>query len=728
VIPHDHAFILIAACALSGVLGASVPVGAHTPSLQARIGRLAAEVQAAEDVRAIKKLQRAYGYYVDKGMWEDVSALFTDDAIANYPAGIFVGKESIRRHLYENVGGGKLGEVGLGEGRLYNHMSLQPVIHVDPTAATAKGRWRVLAMIGNYGANALWAEGVYEMVYRKEAGLWKIRSLTYYSGFGAPYQTGWVPPEGPRSGVAGRRALSHPPDAERKMECDGFPAACIAPFHYTNPGTTPAAHAWAIPEQAPKQADLPRGSLAGQLAYLTVRLERLEDEHAIENLQRIYGYYVDRAQWDQVADLFAPDGRLEIGLQGVYVGKQRVRKFLDTLGPQGLSAGVLNDHIQLQTLVDVASEGKSAYCRSRELAMTGVYGKWGAWSEGVFENTYIKEHGVWKFESLHFYPTLSTDYDQGWGKSALPAPGPNTSLPPDRPPTDTYDVYPKSYVPPYHYRNPATLQAPHYPATDRGGPDPQRAAAALMPTAQPNSPRASSPKDIETALATLQRRLDRVEAYEELENLESAYGYYLDKNLWNDLADLFAPDGSIELAQRGVYRGQDHVRSFLLKVFGHGEEGPVAGRLGNHLQLQPVIDVDADGHSARIRSRMLQQMSFGGRASLGGAIYENEAVKTDGVWRFKTVHAYNTFAANYQGGWAKGASRTMPGPSTEIPPDAPPTMSFAMFPAVYDIPFHYPNPVTGRTEVAPVAAAAPPVLDFKQAADHGAGASGKGGS
>ena len=60
----------------------------------------------------------------------------------------------------------------------------------------------------------------------------------------------------------------------------------------------------------------------------------------------------------------------------------------------------------------------------------------------------------------------------------------------------------------------------------------------------------------------------------------------------------------------------------------------------------------------------------------------------------------------------------MPGPSSAMPPDAPPTTAFAMFPAVYDIPFHYPNPVTGRTDVAPV-------LDIIQGA--GTGASGKGG-
>jgi acetyl esterase/lipase len=716
----DHSFLRAAhiAVAVVAFLAVGSIAGATAPDaqLQTHVSRLAAEVQAAEDVRAIKKLQRAYGYYLDKGMWEDLSALFTDDAVANYPAGIFVGHDSIRRHLYLNVGAVKMGELGLGDGRLYNHMNIQPVVHLDPGGSTAKGRWRALAMIGSYGGSAIWAEGVYEITYRKEGGVWKIHTLDYYSGFGAPYQTGWVAPETPRSGAggsAGRRPLPYPPDRERKMECDGFPAACIATFHYENPGKTAAAKAWVVTDGAV----IPHTNLRTQVAELSRRLTRLQDEQAIENLQRIYGYYVDRAQWDQVADLFAADATLEIGLQGVYVGKQHLRRFLDTLEPQGLTAGVLNDHIQLQTLVDIGPDGKTAYCRSRELAMTGVYGKEGAWSEGVYENTYVKDHGTWKFKSLHFYPTLSTEYEQGWAKSAQPAAAPSTTVPPDRKPTETYGIYPTAHVPPYHYRNPVTAQPPHYPPTDRGGPDPRLAATVLMPTSRISSP--APVKDIETALAEAQQQVDRVEAYEEIENLESAYGYYLDKNLWNDLADLFATDGSIELAQRGVYQGQDHVRAFLFKVFGRGKEGPVAGRLGNHLQLQPVIDVAPDGQSAKIRVRMLQQMTLGTRASIGGAVYENVAVKEDGVWRFKTVHTYNTFTAGYEGGWAKNASQTMPGPSAEMPPDTPPTAFFAMFPAVYDIPFHYSNPVTGRTEVIPVAASGDPQVLAALAAGEG---------
>ncbi|HEU4626738.1 MAG TPA: nuclear transport factor 2 family protein [Steroidobacteraceae bacterium] len=674
---------------------------ASEPSVAERLNRLEADVRAAEDLQAIKKLQRAYGYYLDKGMWEDLAALFTDDAVANYPAGVFVGHESIRKHLFLNVGNVKMGQVGLGDNRLYNHMNIQPVVHLDPSGVTARGRWRAFAMFGSLGGGATWAEGVYEIQYRKEGGVWKISKLDYYSGFGAPYATGWTAP--PNAGSAGeaaparpRRKLAHPPDRERNTDCDGFAPACIAPFHYENPGTAAGGNAWDTAALAKLVTS--RGSERKRLADLAQRAALLKDAQDIENLQRIYGYYLDRNMWDQVADLFAEDGTIEWAQQGVYVGKQRVRAFLDLLGPHGATDGVLNDHIQLQPIVDVAPDGRTARLRSREFTMTGQYRGTGTWSEGTYENTFVKQNGVWKFQSLHFYPTFITDYDKGWGKDAQPAPAVSAQLPPDRSPTQTYEIYPKANVPPFHYRNPVTGEPPHYPEV--GGPGKDLATASLMPASKrPTPPRVT---DREAVLAAAENTIARVKDFHELENLTSAYGYYLDKNLWNDLADLFSRDGSMELAQRGVYRSQKRVREFLLTVFGRGKEGPVAGRLGNHVQMQPVIHVADDGKTAKIRVRMMQQLSFGRGASMGGSIYENEAVKEDGVWKLRVDHTYNTWTASYKGGWMRGVSGQMPGPSKELPPDAPPTLVFRMFPNVYDIPFHYANPVTGRTELPPI--------------------------
>ena len=68
------------------------------------------------------------------------------------------------------------------------------------------------------------------------------------------------------------------------------------------------------------------------------------------------------------------------------------------------------------------------------------------------------------------------------------------------------------------------------------------------------------------AIADLQQRLTRLRDETEVQNLQHAFGYYLDRKLYDDIADLFASDGSMELAQRGVYVGPKRIRQALEKI------------------------------------------------------------------------------------------------------------------------------------------------------------------
>jgi len=223
------------------------------------------------------------------------------------------------------------------------------------------------------------------------------------------------------------------------------------------------------------------------------------------------------------------------------------------------------------------------------------------------------------------------------------------------------------------------------------------AAAALVLTGTPAfaADAGKTIADLKAKIAETRLKIERSQDYDEIENLENAYGYYVDKNLWDNVADLFVKDGShMELAQRGYYRGQDRIRAFL-HDFG-GREGPSVNRLGVHAQFQPVIHVAPDGQTANVRIRLLQMMGqAGGRGSFGGGIYENELVKDQGVWKFKTVHVYNTFTSAYDDGPVK-ARGGLPGPSKRLPPDGPPTLVFQAFPKVENLPVHYKNPVTGK--------------------------------
>ena len=57
-----------------------------------------------------------------------------------------------------------------------------------------------------------------------------------------------------------------------------------------------------------------------EIDALTARVEKLEGTRAVKKLQRAFGYYVDRGLWADAADLFADDGTVEIGIDGVYAG------------------------------------------------------------------------------------------------------------------------------------------------------------------------------------------------------------------------------------------------------------------------------------------------------------------------------------------------------------------------------------------------------------------------
>lgn len=203
--------------------------------------------------------------------------------------------------------------------------------------------------------------------------------------------------------------------------------------------------------------------LRKQVAAQEARLQRLEDIQAIERLQRAYGFYVDKNLWDQVVDLFAEKSSVELDQRGVFEGKAGVRRmFLEQMGggKVGLKKGVLFNHIQVQGVVDVAPDGKTAKARYRTIVQVQNFGGLeGFWSDGVYENEYVKEDGVWKFSKLKFWPTYYTPFHEGWSGRQLDCingDGSGTSPGADRPSTDKAGVYPNVYYPPFHYPNPVT--------------------------------------------------------------------------------------------------------------------------------------------------------------------------------------------------------------------------------------------------------------------------------
>ena len=199
-------------------------------------------------------------------------------------------------------------------------------------------------------------------------------------------------------------------------------------------------------------------STESRLADYRERVERLEDQDAIETLQAYFGYYFDKGLWEETADLFSRNGRFEYGQRGVYVGQDRIRRALLLFGPRGLAPAHLNNHMQLQNVIVVAPDGRTATGRWQGMVMLGEPGHNGVWGVGIYENEYVKERGVWKIARLHFYVTALADYDAGFMRSPLRMEGPSALFPPDRPPSEVYRAYPAAYIPPFSFDHPVTGQ------------------------------------------------------------------------------------------------------------------------------------------------------------------------------------------------------------------------------------------------------------------------------
>jgi SnoaL-like protein len=111
--------------------------------LQQRVDRLDALTQRVEAVSAIKRLQHAYGHYSELGLWHDFADLFADSGIGHYTQGA-LDREGIRALFLKDVGAGQL---GLADGRIYPHISMQPVVTLAADGQSGKGRWHIMRLI-----------------------------------------------------------------------------------------------------------------------------------------------------------------------------------------------------------------------------------------------------------------------------------------------------------------------------------------------------------------------------------------------------------------------------------------------------------------------------------------------------------------------------------------------------------------------------------------------------
>jgi hypothetical protein len=215
---------------------------------------------------------------------------------------------------------------------------------------------------------------------------------------------------------------------------------------------------------SPSEADLK--AVERDLSAVGARITRLQDLADVEIVQHAYGYYVDKAQWHSLADLFADDATLEIGGKGIFLGKKRVFEYMNVgLGPIGPRDGLLIDHQQFQCLPTIHEDGVTAQVRCIAFVMSS-----GGWGHNYYEDAFAKENGVWKFKKLHGPFNMYAGYKDGWLDHVIVNTYPEKFPPwPDLPPSIVYLTYPSYYVEPFHYPNPVTGKPMPAPSPRAGG-------------------------------------------------------------------------------------------------------------------------------------------------------------------------------------------------------------------------------------------------------------------
>jgi hypothetical protein len=198
------------------------------------------------------------------------------------------------------------------------------------------------------------------------------------------------------------------------------------------------------------------------LEELEREVTRMEDIQAIEDLQQMYGYYMDSHHREEVVDLFSDDTEsIEIESVGLFLGKQGVKKFFldNDLVDEGVTQVPSWIHILIlmsQDVIDVDPSGKTAKGRwntwlAEAMTVGGIPRQ--QWVQGYYENEYVKENGQWKFKKLHWNVTFFTSFEAGWLK--IPLLGLLNREDADAP-APHFHPYPSGYRLPYHFTHPIT--------------------------------------------------------------------------------------------------------------------------------------------------------------------------------------------------------------------------------------------------------------------------------
>ncbi|KAK4201152.1 hypothetical protein QBC40DRAFT_324918 [Triangularia verruculosa] len=572
-------------------------VGGAGVHAAATLDELADDVSRVESLREIKDATATFAQLAQFGRYAEMADLFSPDGVLLWGNTSVQGPEAIRRWLEEDAGDMN----GRGPGSLDTLVLATPLVNLGADGRTAKGRWNGWRFQGDGKGLTRMRGGVWENEYARveEGGRWRMRVMRYYELYEGAYEGGW-------RNVGGRDF------------------GLVPEFHYT-------AEEAGVP--------IPKGEVGGgdvvEGSNLERRIEDLNDEDEVRNLQHAWGYYVDRRLWGEVGELFGSHdwGVVRIDNVGVFEGPNGIREGLERwMGPEGLKQGVLNEHLIFDTVVkirdevdpDVPNAEKMADARGVEIGLIGDQEKGTAlWRFSFFQNSFVKRNGIWQIHNVTIAPLVVANYSDGWGYGGVMA---------------------KSTVEPVFL---------DYTAKRRKKPD-------------------TAPKE---SLSELSRRLSRSYGYEGAESISNAYGFYIDfidGAACSLMAAIHHPLANKESPFAGFYHTRQRVLEACTQAYGTSARLTRSG-ISFHWRPQPVIHVSQDGRSASLRARLLQPATDKTSSGTirGGMYHDQMVLDENGSWKLwsVTIDEFYWSMNNWKEGWGGVEVRDKNAPDQPPPRD-----------------------------------------------------------
>jgi hypothetical protein len=202
--------------------------------LKTQVKSLEKEVQTLQDIEAINRLQRAYGYYVEHMMGQEIMDCFStsDDVYLEWLEGRYNGQAGLHRYF------DKMRDTFSHE-LLHQVIQVSGIVTVAPDGLKARGRWCAFGGVAVPAGDKVrenWESSIYEMEYVKEVDVWKILGIKWNLNYWLNHLMGLVAPERVLTVPLKPGAMKITPDVFYDND-PRYPSGYIFPFHFPHPVT-----------------------------------------------------------------------------------------------------------------------------------------------------------------------------------------------------------------------------------------------------------------------------------------------------------------------------------------------------------------------------------------------------------------------------------------------------------------------------------------------------------